>query len=190
MAWAIVFRGDGRLSIWPKHMSSRPRSFVASFRPALSYLKSSASGSNREALSIAALKFEAEARSGQFRRDHASNRSGRARHQHVLDPLMIEEVFDMAQVRDRTAKRSMHRGHTVRGERNVICLAESRDLKEAGHTGAARDICLQDVHSTPLQHGVKIIEIVAVFAGRDVHAPRRALAQKSQPCEVVRRDGL
>src|SRR5437588_8447306 len=103
---------------------------------------------------------------------------------------MIEEIFNMAEIIECAANRSMHRWHAVGGERNVKRFTKSRDLKKAGYPGATRDVRLQDVHGFRLQHGTKITEIIAVFPRRDIHACWRALAHKSQACEIVGRDGL
>ena len=67
---------------------------------------------------------------------------------------------------------------------------ERRRLQEAGDAAAARGVGLQHVDRAGLEHAPEVRQVVAVLAGRDLHAGGRAVAQKPQPVEVVGRHRL
>ena len=71
---------------------------------------------------------------------------------------------------------------------DVMRLAQRGDLHETGDAAAARHIGLQ--HVDDRQQPAEIVEIIAVFAGGDIHAGRRARAHQGQPPNVVGADRL
>src|SRR5687767_10338407 len=65
--------------------------------------------------------------------------------EHRLDAGMIVEVFEMDEALHRAARVQMHRGRTVRRQRNAERIAQSGRLHEPGDAAAAGRIGLQDV---------------------------------------------
>ena len=84
----------------------------------------------------------------------------------------------------------MEGGRAVGGERDPAGLAQGGHAEEVGDARAARGVRLQDVHRARVEHALEVGQVVAVLAGRDLHARGRAVAQEPQPFEVVRGDRL
>ena len=65
--------------------------------------------------------------------------------------------------------------------------AQSGGLQEAGDAAAARGVGLQHVHRAGVQHAAEVKGVIAIFAGRDVHAGRAAVANQPQTFQIVGR---
>ena len=78
----------------------------------------------------------------------------------------------------------------MRGERDVEGVAERRRTEESGDPAAPRRVGLEHVDGFRFEHPPEIHRVVAILAGGDSHARRRAVAQQMQALEIVGRDGL
>ena len=77
-------------------------------------------------------------------------------------------------------------GGAVKGKGQLEGLAQYTRLQKACDAAAARRVCLKDIDRSSCQHPAKIIDIVAVFSGGDVHTGRRAITKKTQAFQVIR----
>ena len=75
----------------------------------------------------------------------------------------------------------VQRRRAVRGERRSARFAQRGGLDEAGDAEAARGVGLQDVDG--VDHLLEVQQLVAVFAGGDVH--RKVVAQGAKAIEVI-----
>src|SRR3954454_453138 len=78
----------------------------------------------------------------------------------------------------------------MRRERYRPRLADRRRLYESGDAATAGGVRLQYVDGSGRNHLIKVHELVAVLAGRDLHRRRRAVAKQAQTFEIVRRHRL
>ncbi len=103
---------------------------------------------------------------------------------------MVEEILDVPRWRDRATNRDVQGRRRVRRQVNVVRFAERGDAKELRESRATRGVGLHDIDGSGFDHPSKVNEVISVFAGRDVHARRRAIAQQAQACQIVRRHRL
>ena len=78
----------------------------------------------------------------------------------------------------------------MRGDGKLERLCEGGRLQEPRQSQAAGGVCLEHVHRAGLQHAPEVSAVVSVFAGGDPHPVRRAIAQQSQPFQIIRRNRL
>ena len=75
----------------------------------------------------------------------------------------------------------------MKGKWQLEGLAQRARLQETCDAAAAGRVCLKDIHRSSCQHPAKIIDIIAVFSGGDVHTGGRAISKKTQAFQVIRR---
>src|SRR5262249_58665291 len=68
------------------------------------------------------------------------------------------------------------------------CLCERGDLEKTRVAAASRGVRLQYVDGARLEHAAKIEGIVAIFAGCDLDACRRTIADEPEAFAIVARD--
>ena len=105
--------------------------------------------------------------------------------QHLLNPDVIVEVFEVGDTRRGTTNVEMKSGSGMSRDRNLKRVRQFGGFHESGNPSAARRIDLKDVHRTGFEHALEIIRIVTILAGRDIHSGRRAVANESKAFEVV-----
>src|SRR5581483_5970394 len=66
--------------------------------------------------------------------------------EHLLDADVIMKVFDVTQRPGCAGGMSMLCGRAVRRKRNVVCLAQRRNLQEAGDSATAGRVGLQHIY--------------------------------------------
>ena len=93
---------------------------------------------------------------------------------------MVVKPFEMAQPRRGAGGVQVERRRAMARQVDVVRLAQRRDLQKAGDAAAARHVGLQHIDDGR-QQAAEIVEVVAVFAGGDVHArPARARPHQRQ----------
>ena len=75
-------------------------------------------------------------------------------------------------------------------QRPPVGAAQRVDAQQLGDACATRHVSLLHVDRLGLEHPREVGQVVAVLAGRHLHAGRGALAHSAQPREVVGRDRL
>jgi hypothetical protein len=66
----------------------------------------------------------------------------------------------------------------VRRERHAEGFTKRSDAKKTRDARASRGVSLQDINSARFEHSAEIPGVVAILTGRDLHARRRAIAEK------------
>ena len=89
---------------------------------------------------------QAEARAREVRTDGAIFRNRGAIEQHVLDPHMIVEPFEMAKTRCGAGRMEMESGGAMPGEIDVVRLALCCDGEEARYPSTTRGIRLLHIN--------------------------------------------
>jgi len=108
----------------------------------------------------------------------------------MFDPHVIMEPLQMAQARHGACDMEVQGRGAVAREIEVKGVDERAGGKETRDAAATRRICLLHVDSPGREHAAEIIEVVAVFAGRDHEPGRNARPHLSEPREIVGGDGL
>ena len=104
----------------------------------------------------------------------------RAQHPVEGDPLdadVVVEVLEVAQVPDGRAHVGADLGGAVQREVHRPGVAEGRNSQQRRDAATAGDIGLQAVDRARGEHVLEVGQVIPVFAGRDVHAGRPALAE-------------
>jgi hypothetical protein len=73
----------------------------------------------------------------------------------------------------------------VPGKRDVVGLAECRNLQKSGDTSTTRNIGLLHVDRARRKHSLKIENVVAIFACRDLHFYGSTVPNQTKPFQVV-----
>src|SRR6185312_5135121 len=148
----------------------------------------SAYESSRPLLRVAMLEFQPKPRPRRRNRDHPIFRIWRPLEQHVFDADVIVEPFEMAEARGGAGGMQVQRGSAMAGQIDVMRVGERGDSKEARDPAAACYVGLDNVYRAGFEHVPVIIDLIAVLAGGDIHAGRRALPQEPKAFEIVGRD--
>ena len=78
----------------------------------------------------------------------------------------------------------------MKGKRHFGRIRERASLEEAGNSGATCSIRLENIDRFGGEHPAKIICVIPIFAGRDVHPGRSAVAQQMETIQIIRGDWL
>jgi hypothetical protein len=105
----------------------------------------------------------------------------------LLDPVVIEKIFDVDCGLNRTCGMGMQRWRRVRGKRYRESGRKITRRKKAGYAGAARRIGLQDVHGLGLQHAAEVKGVVSILTGRYAHAGRGMFPNEPKAIQIIRR---
>src|SRR5438876_9843724 len=77
------------------------------------------------------------------------------------------------------------------GRREADCaIGTARQLVEPSYAATARDISLQDVDCTGIEHAAKVENVIPVLSSRNIHPSRCAVANQAQAVQVIGRDWL
>ncbi len=139
---------------------------------------------------ISPLEFETDAGPRSVRPQRAIHGAKHAVEELLLDAHVVVEIFQVAHPRHGAAHMGMDAGRSVRRERQAEGVREHAGPEEPGDAAASRGVGLKHVDAARLEHPPEVLEVVAVLPGGDLHAGRRAVAEQSQPVEVVGRDRL
>ena len=66
-----------------------------------------------------------------------------------------------------------------------MCARTECPPEKASDTSAARRVRLKNIDCAGLEHPAEVIRIIAIFAGGDVNAFRRAVANQAETFEIV-----
>jgi len=113
------------------------------------------------------------------------DRRNEAVKQHALDADVIMEVLDIAESRGRTSHMHMERRGAVSGDRAAETRRDCRSFEESRESLAASCVELQNIDGLGLEHAPEVEGVVAIFAGRDVHAAGSAVANPPQIGEMI-----
>ena len=142
--------------------------------------------SDAEALCVVFFKDETKSWTRKIERNLAVTGLWSSVEQHVLDPHMIVEPFEVAQPRRSTSGMQMQGGRAVSRQIDVMGLAQCRGLHKAADAAAARHVGLQHIDRGQREQAAKIVEVVTILAGGDVHPGWRALAHQREAGKIIR----
>src|SRR5579859_1503816 len=106
--------------------------------------------------------------------------------EHLLDPNVVEKIFQMPERPSCAANMQVHCRSSVRRERHAIRLAQSGSFQEAADACTASRIGLQHIYRAGIEHSAEIPRIVAVLSGGDLHRRWSAVAHEPQALEIIR----
>src|SRR5579875_2292446 len=122
---------------------------------------------------VGRLDLEADARAAQVGVEDASDRGDHAVEEGALQPFVVSEVLEMADVADRTGGVQVQRLRTVPRDLQAVRLGNGTDAHPLADTSAAGDVSLQAVYRSSLAHGPEVEQVVAVFSSSDVDGSKR-----------------
>ncbi len=143
-----------------------------------------------ESLGVGVFEVDAQTWTRQVGVHCSVDRSSESVEQHLFDPDVVVEVFDVPQGLDGTGEMEVGGGSAVGGERDGVGRSEGGDGEEAGDAAAAGGVGLEDVDGLGVEHGAEVEAAPAVLAGGDVHAGGPLVAKEVEAREVVGADGL
>jgi hypothetical protein len=97
----------------------------------------------------------------------------------VLDPDVIMEVFEMPHGLRRATDMHVQSRRGVRGQVQVVCLAESVGLQKSGKPSTPGGISLKDVNGPAFQHAAEIPRRVPILTGCDLYRRGGAVAHET-----------
>jgi hypothetical protein len=134
------------------------------------------------------LQLQAHPRSGQVGAQGPALGIQHAVEQEALDAGVVGEVLEVAEVGDGHGRVGRQGLGAMGGNLEVVGGGEGGDAQPFGDPRAARDVRLEAVHRTGLEHAPEVGQVVAVLAGGDVGGA--LVADLAQARQVIGGDRL